>query len=588
MEKRALLAIALSAALLIAYQLLFAPSPPPKPAPPAQQAEAPRREVREAPPPPPPPVPVVEEKRPAAPAKEVLVETPLYRAVFTTEGARVKEWVLRYRGDKPLALPPEALPLELTLARPGGQGERLVYAVEPDHLALGTAQPSGELRFTAVDRYGLRVTKIVRFSADSYRVGVRLRLENLQKVPQGVEGDLVWAAPPHVGASDRFGQDLGRLIEYSEGAIRSAAEAASTKDRPVEEVGPRPEPGQEAKPPKPFERLVEDPQGWVALENSHYIAAVLPPDSIPLLVEQTPQVSRAGLALRGVRLEPGQPWEATALLYVGPKEYGRLAALGARLEGVVFRGWSFFWLFPMEWFAFPLLWLMNFFSAHLWGNYGIAIILLTVVIKILFYPLTHKGMASMKRMQTLQPKINALRAKYKSDTQRLQRETMELYRQYGVNPLGGCLPIVVQIPIFYALYVTLSVSVELQGSPFLCLGKVWEWLPFVGGQHLWICDLSKPDPTYVLPILMGVSMLIQQKMTPTVGDPRQARLMMFMPIVFTFMFLSFPSGLVLYWLVNNVLSIAQQYLIDRRAKLASAPEAKSKEARRAEPKERKA
>lgn len=579
MEKRALLAIALSAALLIAYQLLFAPSPPPKPAPPAQPAEAPRREVREAPPPPP-PVPVVKEKRPAAPAKEVLVETPLYRAVFTTEGARVKEWVLRYRGDKPLALPPEALPLELTLARPGGQGERLVYAVEPDHLTLGTAQPSGELRFTAVDRYGLRVTKIVRFSADSYRVEVQLRLENLQKVPQGVEGDLVWTAPPYVGASDRFGQDLGRALEYRQGQIHVPSKE--------EEPAARPASGQEAKPPKPFERLVEDPQGWVALENSHYIAAVLPPDSIPLLVEQTSQVSRAGLALRGVRLEPGRPWEATARLYVGPKEYSRLAAFGVRLEGVVFHGWSFFWLFPMEWFAFPLLWLMNFFSAHLWGNYGIAIVLLTVVIKILFYPLTHKSMASMKRMQALQPQINALRAKYKNDTQRLQRETMELYRQHGVNPLGGCLPIIIQIPIFYALYATLSVSVELQGSPFLCLGKAWEWLPFVGGQDLWICDLSRLDPTYVLPLLMGVSMLIQQKMTPTVGDPRQARLMMFMPIVFTFMFLSFPSGLVLYWLVNNVLSIAQQYLIDRRAKLAIAPEAKSKEARRAEPKERKA
>jgi len=186
----------------------------------------------------------------------------------------------------------------------------------------------------------------------------------------------------------------------------------------------------------------------------------------------------------------------------------------------------------------------------------VAIILLTVLTKVLFFPLTLKSMRSMKAMQALQPQINSLRSKHKSDPQRVQRETMELYREHRVNPLGGCLPMIVQIPVFYALYVALSVSVEMQNAPFICFGRFF-------GVDLWICDLAAHDPTYVLPILMGLSMLIQQKMTPTMGDPRQAKMMMIMPVVFTFMFLNLPSGLVLYWTLSNVLQIAQQLYMER-------------------------
>jgi YidC/Oxa1 family membrane protein insertase len=212
----------------------------------------------------------------------------------------------------------------------------------------------------------------------------------------------------------------------------------------------------------------------------------------------------------------------------------------------------------MEWLAVPILWLMHRFYEFT-HNYGVAIILLTVITKVLFFPLTIKSMTSMKAMQTLQPQINALRSKYKSDPQRLQRETMELYRTHKVNPLGGCLPMVVQIPIFYALYVALSVSVDIQNAPFICFGRLF-------GVDLWICDLAAHDPTYVLPILMGISMFIQQKMTPVMGDPRQAKMMLFMPVVFTFMFLNLPAGLVLYWTLSNVLQIAQQKYMERIGK----------------------
>jgi YidC/Oxa1 family membrane protein insertase len=250
-------------------------------------------------------------------------------------------------------------------------------------------------------------------------------------------------------------------------------------------------------------------------------------------------------------------------VYIGPKEVSRLEAYG--LEGSlnfggfpIPRQWGGL---PMEWLGLPILKFMNWVYGFV-GNYGIAIILITILSKVLFYPLTLKGMRSMKAMQMLQPQVNALRSKYKSDPQRLQRETLDLYRKYKVNPMGGCLPMVAQVPIFYALYLALSVSVELQNAPFLCFGRIF-------GVDLWVCDLAGHDPTYVLPILMGVSMFVQQKMTPMTGDPRQAKMMLIMPFVFTFMFLNLPSGLVLYWFVSNVLQILQQKLMDRSSSNAA-------------------
>jgi YidC/Oxa1 family membrane protein insertase len=320
---------------------------------------------------------------------------------------------------------------------------------------------------------------------------------------------------------------------------------------------------------------------WIALENTYFIAAFVVPKEGRALRARTRESTEVGIVFPDVRLQGGRSWEGRATAYVGPKEWNRLTALAVGLEGAQARNYGYLlWLsswgtpplpfpwMPMEWFCVPLLWLMNLFATYVPGqNLGVAIILLTVLVKILFYPLTHKSMASMKAMQALQPQINALRAKYKADPQRFQREQMDLFRRHRVNPMGGCLPMVVQVPIFYALYLTLQFSVELQGAPFL----------------LWVTDLSRKDPYYVLPILMGASMLVQQMMTPSVGDPRQRNIMLLMPVIFTFMFLEFPTGLVLYWLVNNVLSIAQQYAIDRAvARKGSTPGEKvGREARKA-------
>jgi YidC/Oxa1 family membrane protein insertase len=315
------------------------------------------------------------------------------------------------------------------------------------------------------------------------------------------------------------------------------------------------------------------PGQWIGLESEWYLTALIPRSEGFRLGESKVAETQADapkpfefgqIALQTSlpALTPGQSWEGQAQSYLGPKEYDRLKAVGVGLENSIYFG-GFpapreYGGLPMEWLVVPVLWLMHRFYAFT-HNYGIAIILLTVITKVIFFPLTIKSMTSMKAMQTLQPQVNALRSKYKSDPQRLQRETMELYRVHKVNPLGGCLPMVVQIPIFYALYVALSVSVEIQNAPFICFGRLF-------GVDLWICDLAAHDPTYVLPILMGISMFVQQKMTPVMGDPRQAKMMLFMPVVFTFMFLNLPAGLVLYWTLSNVLQIAQQKYMERMSK----------------------
>ena len=330
---------------------------------------------------------------------------------------------------------------------------------------------------------------------------------------------------------------------------------------------------------------------WIGIESTFYLAALVPKTPGFTLVAEgeekaceakaTEPVGRASIAVQASpSLAPGETWEGRVVTYVGPKEYRRLRAQGLE-DTIDFGGFLIpqSWtggrpLLPMAWLGVPILLLLNWIYDFV-GNYGVAIILITVVSKVLFYPLTVKGMRSMKAMQALGPQINALRSKYKSDPQRLQRETMELYRANKVNPMGGCLPMLAQAPIFYALYLALSVSPELQNAPFICFGRLFN-------IDLWICDLAGPDPTYVLPILMGITMIIQQKMTPTAGDPAQARMMLFMPVVFTLMFLIYPiaSGLALYWAVSNVLQIGQQWLMDRGTRRATASREAKNGARR--------
>ena len=550
MEKRAILAAILAAGLLILWQALFAPAPPPPP--PAQVPAESKPAIPQAPPegaPPPAPVPRRVERPPVVPQRLISVEGPLFRGTVGSDGGKLHEWALRYRGDKPMVVPGALGPGGLVLQRPGAGAESIAFNVKEERLLLGPGRPRGEVSLTGQDAFGLHVTEALRFHAEDFQIEVAIRLENRQAVPQAVEVLLPWVAPkkwPEGQKEGFLGQHPTRVIRLTDGQVhRDDIEKAAD--------------------------ATEDGK-WVGLESEWYIVALIPLSPGFKVATLRGPTDTIWVALKAAPppLAPGQGWEGRALLYVGPKEYDRLKAVGVGLEQTINWG-HFLWISPlsMEWIAVPILWLMNFFYRYI-PNYGVAIILLTVITKIVFYPLTLKSMASMKAMQTLQPQVNALRAKYQKDPQRLQRETMELYRKYKVNPMGGCLPMVVQIPIFYALYLVFSLSVELQNAAFLCFGMLF-------GVPLWICDLAQHDPTYVLPILMGVSMFVQQKMTPTMGDPRQAQIMLIMPVVFTFMFLNLPSGLVLYWFVSNALQILQQRYMDRRARSLKVP---GKEAQR--------
>src|SRR4030043_2005475 len=234
------------------------------------------------------------------------------------------------------------------------------------------------------------------------------------------------------------------------------------------------------------------------------------------------------------------PSSFRGLIYLGPKEIRPLKELGVGAEKLLDFGF-----FSMV--AKPILWFLN-LTNSVTGNYGIDIIIVSILIKIIFLPLTQISMKSMKEMQKVQPEMTRLRETYKNDKARLQQEIMLLYKRRKINPMSGCLPMLIQIPVFIALYNALQNAIEMRHAPFL----------------LWIQDLSAKDPLYITPLIMGATMFMQQKMTPTAGDPAQAKMFLLMPVMFTFLFLNFPSGLVLYWLVNNVLSIRQQYYMNNK------------------------
>ena len=279
------------------------------------------------------------------------------------------------------------------------------------------------------------------------------------------------------------------------------------------------------------------PITWLGFTKKYFISAIIAPDEMSISrTAGTIERLDATHLVTGLQVNQAD----RVKVYIGPKKGVILQSLGVHLENSIEYGW-----FGV--IARPLVQMLHFFNQYV-HNYGIAIIVLTILIKLAFYPLSQKSYKSMGKMKLVQPKLAKLKEKYKDDKARLNKEMMDLYRTNKVNPFGGCLPIVVQIPVFFALYRALMVAIELRHAPFFG----------------WILDLSAKDPYYVTPLIMGATMFLQQKMTPSTGDAMQAKMMLFMPIIFTFMFLNFPAGLVLYWLVNNVLSIGQQYMVMRQ------------------------
>ncbi|MGM0682028.1 MAG: membrane protein insertase YidC, partial [Thermodesulfobacteriota bacterium] len=300
---------------------------------------------------------------------------------------------------------------------------------------------------------------------------------------------------------------------------------------------------------------------WAGIEDRYFMTAMVPVDPVQtelrLSHEQDRNLVRVTYLQPGEAIEPGGSRQFDYELFMGPKRMSDLKEFGHDLEKAI--DFGFF-----DIIAKPCLWLMNKIHDNVVSNYGVAIILLTILFKIIFWPLGNKSYRSMAEMKKLQPLMSDIRKKYKDDKKKMNEEVMRLYKTYKVNPMSGCLPMVVQIPVFIAFYRMLYEAIELRHAPFM----------------LWINDLSSPDrlfrfdvtipfmaPPYGIPVLtviMGATMFLQQKLSPPPGDPAQAKIMMLMPLIFTVIFINFPAGLVLYWLTNNVLSIAQQYYVTRK------------------------
>jgi YidC/Oxa1 family membrane protein insertase len=302
-----------------------------------------------------------------------------------------------------------------------------------------------------------------------------------------------------------------------------------------------------------FDDLADEPfkaqltGGWIAMIQHYFLSAWIPnPEYINTF---SARVTRSGFNIAGFTsptlvLDPGKSGEIGAKFYAGPKDQSRLREISQYLDLSVDYGW-------LWWIAQPLFWLLTKIHSFV-GNWGVAIILLTVLIKAAFFKLSAASYRSMANMRRVQPKMMEIREQFADDKQKQSQAMMELYKKEKINPMGGCLPILVQMPVFIGLYWMLMESVELRQAPFF----------------LWINDLSVMDPYFVLPLLMGASMYFMQKLNPPPPDPMQAKIMQWMPVMFTFFFLWFPAGLVLYWLVNNLLSIAQQWVITRQIEQA--------------------
>ncbi len=487
-------------------------------------------------------VPLIEDKK--IEDKEIKVETPFYKAIFSTAGATIRSFKLKnyhetLKEDSPL----------IELATSEGSGEdlletsfktqstleknRIFYDVDKGDLSLGPESSPQDLTFHAMRPDGISVEKTFRFYPDTYKVDLIITLLNLSG--HQVEGNL--------------NASVNNIPPEKKRGYYSFMGVALFLDRGLEEIKPK---------KMEEQKLLSGRIEWMAYEDAYFLTAVIPddPENGSFRGELLPSgVLRATYIHPPLSLAPQEQASSQLTLYLGPRNLNVLKKIGKNLDQAVDFGWT-------DIIAKPLLYILLFFNKYV-KNYGVAIILLTILVKLLFWPLTYKSQKSMREMQKLQPHMAKIREKYKDDKQKMNQELMGLYKTYKVNPMGGCLPLLIQFPVFLALFRVLGRCIELRHAPFV----------------LWITDLSAPDrlfnfsfriplmqPPYGIPVLtllMGASMFIQQKMTPTVGDPAQAKMMMFLPLIFTFMFINFPSGLVLYWFVSNILTIVQQYGMKR-------------------------
>lgn len=559
MEKRALLAFVISMVVLFFWQYYFGLLKPPE--------QAPQQQTEQASPTPsstqpqtaqtPAPVPSV---RPQMLPQDRLtqlgkqfeswtLDSPLYQAQLLAPGARISSFKLeKYREE----VDPHSPPVQMITTQESGYlpcaldllfhqdwqiSTRVFSSQAPPKTSAPTEGQPQTLTFQTEVPDHVRVTKTYTFLPNSYVVDAEFRLENLSSEPLSDQMGLSFYFQPYTGLQKESSYNLSQLTYHEKGSVNNLA---------LKDLVKKPD------------LTIKPPMDWIGYENNYFIQAIIPVETagyqiVPRILDAEKGLVQIVYLTDPFQIAPNGDKTFKLRMYLGAKELDHLKMAGHHMDGAVDYGW-----FTVV--ATPLLIALKWFYKYT-GNYGWAIILLTVVIKLIFWPLTHKSYKSMQKMKKIQPKIAQVREQYKDDKEKLNQELMNVYRTYKVNPMGGCLPMVLQIPVFFALYRMLNGAIELRHEPFM-------W---------WINDLTAPDRLQigiqipylgglpVLTLLMGITMFLQQKMTPSAGDPRQEQIMLLMPVMFTVFFINFPSGLVLYWLVNNVLSIAQQYWINRQA-----------------------
>ena len=413
-----------------------------------------------------------------------------------------------------------------------------------DQLRLLSAGEKGELVFTKVLDSGLKIVKRFNFSSDQDTIGLDVEIQNGSSKEIPVRVGLEWVGKIELKKlADTEIKDYGLKYSFLKG------EKVEKKDLGgATSSGCTPGCSSAKTTMESFDFIDRGQIEWFSFAGEYFTSILIPP---PKRGETTLTVKgigdknilRAELAGPPIPVAAGQTVKIPYRVYMGPMKVKELKALGVGAEKMIDFGWIIFDIVGK-----CLLWFLN-LTHSVTKNFGIDIIIVSILIKIIFLPLTQISLKSMKEMQKVQPEMARLKELYKNDKARLQQEMMLLYKRRKINPMSGCLPMVIQIPVFIALYNVLQSTFEMRHAPFF----------------FWIRDLAAKDPIYLTPLVMGASMVIQQKMTPTAADPAQAKMFMLMPIMFTFLFLNFPSGLVIYWLVNNVLSIAHQYYITKQS-----------------------
>ena len=581
MDKNTLLAVVLSGAIMVGWYALF---PPPEPPPreivntvdqplTEHKSASSRTELAEtgysdstvstaA------PLASIAEVDSSLPSKEVSIETDNYRLVLDTRGGIAKSLQLKhFKHTKPRLTLSTWFPMLTSFIGPDYRDEvtednrvqmfgnhlaevpaftqefkndlktsalfrNAVFATSAEEIVLDEGEGKVTLTLTSPVLNGLQLVKYFEVTPGNYIINYRVQLINRSNEAQAVEVIYFFG-------EQRLSDSNGGMQQVShEGPVFYFDESLQTETTDNIEG-----------------ELPVTQMKWLGVEDQYFISAAVPMTTVrnglfragAYLSDPQPNVQGErllspyfGVALPPTNLQPNLLVESDFRMYYGPKEDEELLKFGHNL--VVSHDMT------LEVLAGPLLDLLRLIYSYV-GNYGVAIIILTIIVRLVLFPLTFKGMKSMKRMQQLSPRMKKLQAKYKNNKEKLNKEMMELYRKNRVNPLGGCLPMLLQIPVFFALYSSLSSAVELRHAPFM----------------FWISDLSQPDGLGITPLLMGASMYFQQKLTPQTAmmDSTQAKVMQMLPFIFTIFTFTFPSGLTLYWVTSNVLSIAQQQIINR-------------------------